>query len=134
MGRSYTSTSPLRLHRHVTRWPYIIQTIFNWHRKPHFPVITAATMCVLQLNPNNSSQNCTCWGASCSDTSHSRSEARGKCFSLNRRSNDRATPSADNTISETTSVPVRGSGCFDKSASEYSDASETDNPVKYLEM
>jgi hypothetical protein len=33
-----------------------------------------------------------------------------------------------------TSVPVRGSGCFDKSASEYRDAIETDNPVKYLKM
>ena len=36
-----------------------------------------------------------CWGASCSETSHSNSEALGSCFSENLRSREMATLSAD---------------------------------------
>lgn len=60
------------------------------------------------------------WGASSSDTSHSKSEALGSCFFLNCFSKDNATFSAFTADSDVSLLS------FEMSASEYKDAMETD--------
>lgn len=65
------------------------------------------------------------WGASSSDTNHSKSEALGNCFSLNLLINDNATPSAEKTSEAPSGTPR---GLFKTSASEYKEAIDAERP------